>query len=330
MNICSFRNSLTHVPKILMALSLIGSANAWSATTWSGYYDFEVRKQNVENQPTQLQQHHLSTFLQYNAKFVTFFTEIEYEFAPSHKYGTTQKGNFLIETAWANVEISKLLQVKMGTLLVPTWYQRFHYPNVVHTIDRPNMIRNVFPASDNAIMLHGEMFQDSGIALSYMTWIGNGSKETYAGEKNSDGQFSKGARLEAKNFPLFDNSELGLMYMYDPNAAKASHVAGVDLVLDYENIGFNSAFHRNMSTNEYGYYVIPSFTQTITGLHHVTGYLDYNIHEKAGTKTTVMAPGIRYGYGVPLSVKLEYTHSSYNTAAPTSHGVAAQFALFFD
>jgi len=327
--------ALCLLPALLSVVILASPAKA--ATVWQGYYDFEVVKPH--NGGAKLLQHHLSTFIQHNTSIFTLFGEIEYEYAPQF-YGNgssayapaSNYGKFLVETVWANVEFNKLFQLRGGYLLVPTWWQANHYPNIVLTYNRPQIIKTIFPGADNAFMLHGETGTSMG-TFGYKAWLGNGA-EVSPSELNADAAFSKGFRGEARDFLSFmDTSELGIMYAeYPTNGVFGLKSYGVDLLLEKAGFGLNAAYHQNTvstATTKGGYFLIPSYKYQVNRLHSVTPYVSYDVLQKTAGNSTKVSPGIRYGYGTDVSVKAEYTSATSETGA-TSSQVAAQFAYYFN
>lgn len=299
---------------------------------WSGYFDFEYlgKKRNF-------QQHHFSTFLQYNAELVTTFAEIEYEYAPeleSQSDGTgvsSAKGTFLIERVWADLNFSEKLKLRMGKMLVPTWWQTYHYPNIVLTITRPQAIKNVFPGSDTGVMLHGSQPLKDLLSVNYKIWMGNGGGEVNSSQHNEDEESSYGSRVELETSQWIESSYMGLMYLSHPKGDAAHQrldIYGVDLVLEHKGLGLNGAYHWNLESK--GYYWIPSYRYELRENHSVTAYFAFdNLETQLNTDSKKVLRqryfGLRYGYQENLSVKLEYLTDTNNEKQ-----VMSQLAYFFN
>lgn len=280
-----------------------------SEVNWSGYFDFEY-----QSKAQNFQQHHLSTFLQYNSKLVTVFSEVEYEYAPSYEssnngQSTQSSGAFLIETVWADINLREWFKIRLGRHLVPAWWQTFHYPNIVLTVTRPQIIKNIFPEVDTGPMIHGS-YAISTVKLNYKSWLGNGGGEVNNSKDNSDKRKSFGLRGEVEHLPFFDYSHIGFMYMDQPTVgtSERSDIWGVDTILEYKGVGINGAYHwtHNLS----GYYIVPSYRYDFDDTHSLTGYYTYDFKTTGAknfeTKTISRYFGLRYSYQEQLSVKVEH------------------------
>ena len=163
---------------------------------WSGYYDFEYLNRNNEGVGT-FRQHHLSLFLSSATEDDRWrtFSEIEFEDAPDFSF-TEQSGSgsINIESAWLEYKQSDAFRLRMGKLLLPQYWQTYHYPNLTLSTMRPLMVGALFPETIVGLQAHGEWWWRDDRGLSYAGYVGNGRHDADIAMDANDNK-SVGGRL---------------------------------------------------------------------------------------------------------------------------------------
>lgn len=161
----------------------------------SGYVDSEYKMYRDKSGATpEFRIHHLSVFVE--KKFddkLKFFSEVEWEDGPEFE-GATADGKIFLEAVNLDYTFNPMAHVRMGRFFTPAGiWSVDHYPPFVPTQERPAVIRKVFPAITDGLLVHGTVPVGSNF-LNYDAYVGNGSGNTGHGDK--DTHKAKGLKLD--------------------------------------------------------------------------------------------------------------------------------------
>ncbi len=110
-------------------------------------------------------------------------------------------GEVALEQAYIDLTYSKLFGLRAGLLLVPVGIiNEIHEPSTFHGVERPNVERNIIPATwrESGIGLYGELTE----GLKYKAYLMAGLKETGINESGIRGGRQEGFESSTKNIAV--------------------------------------------------------------------------------------------------------------------------------
>jgi hypothetical protein len=202
-----------------------------------GYYDFQFIDADSDVVGSFIQ-NELSIFLRSSTEDEqwTIFSELEFERIDGNDFllgRGAESGELEIETAWLEYRHSDHLRMRAGKLLLPQYWQTYHYPNLTQSTLPPLMVGNVFPKSIVALQASGDWWTDNGRAISYALYVGNGGDAEQHELDQNDNKAVGGRltlRLAGRNKPAWlDTLDLSVSgYVGDDEDGRSESILGFD------------------------------------------------------------------------------------------------------
>ena len=138
-----------------------------------------------------------------------------------------------IETAWLEYRHADWLRARAGKLLLPQYWQTYHYPNLTLSTLPPLMVGNVFPKSIVALQLAGDWWTRNERGISYALYVGNGGNAEHGELDTNDNKAIGGRltlRLAGRNRPAWlDTLDVSVSGYYgDDEDGRSESILGVD------------------------------------------------------------------------------------------------------
>ena len=242
-----------------------------------GYYDF-LYLDATDSQSRSFILNELSLFLRGTTEDErwTFFSELEFELFDGDDFyfgGDAEESEFEVETAWLEYSFSDELQIRAGKLLLPQYWQTYHYPNITLSTRPPAMVGRIFPSNIIGLEAKGDWWFDDQQGISYVAYIGNGG-DSEISEVDQNENKAVGGRLTthfAGSGSLFDTLDFSVSgYSGQDHSNENETVFGLDTQIRIKKWEILSEFAWGdqqveykeideslvqLSTDTYGYYV---------------------------------------------------------------------------
>ncbi len=319
-----------------------------------GYYDFQYIDADNEVVGSFIQ-NELSIFLRSSTEDEqwTVFGELEFERIDGNDYlgsRTKADGDLEIETAWLEYRHNDRFRIRAGKLLLPQYWQSYHYPNLTLSTLAPLMVGNIFPKSIVAMQLIGDWWTANERGISYSLYGGNGGdgelREFDANEHKAIGGRLT-LRLAGRNKPdWLETLDFSVStYLGDDDDGRNQSIVGFDTQIrvgrlellaelahgnqpSYLRRTFDRTWHRDGES--LGFYIQPSYR--ITPQWHVFYRYDYLNLDNSGqtpfdeSRHTL---GTTYRPLPNISLKLELFHSEPENDRLDFNGVASSVVFNF-
>lgn len=298
-----------------------------------GYYDFQYIDADSEVLGSFIQ-NEFSVFLRSTTEDEqwTMFAELEFERINGNDYLASrgaESDDIGIETAWLEYRYSDRFRVRGGKLLLPQYWQTYHYPNLTLSSTPPLMVGNVFPKSIVALQASGDWWTRNERGISYTLYGGNGGDANREGLDRNENKAAGGRltlRLAGKNKPdWLETLDLSVSsYLGDDDNGLGDTVLGADAQirvgpvellaeLAHSNQARSEprlfhAFHRR-DGESLGYYIQPSYR--ISPQWHVFyrfDYLDLDDEGRTPYDEERHTIGVNFRPKPNISLKLEFFH----------------------
>jgi len=202
-----------------------------------GYYDFQYIDADSEVLGSFIQ-NELSIFLRSTTddERWTIFGELEFERIDGNDYLASrgsESGEIEVETAWLEYRHNDRLRIRAGKLLLPQYWQTYHYPNLTLSSVPPLMVGNVFPKSIDALQLSGDWWIANERGISYTLYGGNGGDANRFGLDRNENKALGGRltfHLAGKNKPAWlDTLDFSLSaFLGDDDNGLGETILGAD------------------------------------------------------------------------------------------------------
>ncbi len=299
----------------------------------NGYFDFEYFIDDKRNSPSHFRQHHVSLFLSKRIGRWRIFTELEFEDgADLSASGSQASGNGTIkmEHGWAEFALRKRLDVRVGKILLPQYWNVNHYPSSVLSTHRPLMVRKVFPADTTGLMVQWR--QTVGLMGSTVNlYVGNGqSPDSSRTDDNVNKATGGNLRVHLDRvFSCLRKADVGVGHYseFSPSAGGTVDVTGVDLQLSTRRFELlaEGAFTHSGNSRE-GFYLQPS--TVLSG--ELRSFYRYDSYDSGISRLTRHTVGLNYRPMPQVTVKLEGNHNRDSALQAEEYlGLATSVALFF-
>lgn len=211
-----------------------GREGLFGRLSLNGYFDFQyIIADNNASDSFSLSE--LSVFLRHateDEKWV-LFSELEFEALDGDDFffeDADQTSEFEIETAWLEYKFMDAIRARAGKLLLPQYWQTYHYPNLTLSTRAPAMVGSIFPKDIIGVQAHGDVWFEQGRGLSYAAYVGNGGDSDVSEIDRNDNK-AVGGRLtlhlsSESLFETFDVSASG--YTGRDHDGDSEHVFGFD------------------------------------------------------------------------------------------------------
>lgn len=200
-----------------------------------GYYDF-LFLDATDSKSRSFILNELSLFLRSTTddERWTFFSELEFEVIEGNDFyfgEEVSESEFEIETAWLEYSFSDELQLRTGKLLLPQYWQTYHYPNLTLSTRPPAMVGRIFPSNLVGISGKGDVWFDNQQGFSYVAYVGNGGdSDVNEVDQNENkaigGRFTAHLAGDASSFDTLDFSVSG--YTGQDHDSNNETVLGLD------------------------------------------------------------------------------------------------------
>ncbi len=319
-----------------------------------GYYDFQYIDADNEVVGSFIQ-NELSIFLRSSTEDEqwTVFGELEFERIDGNDYlrsRTGSDGEFEIETAWLEYRHNDRFRVRAGKLLLPQYWQTYHYPNLTLSTLPPLMVGNLFPKSIVAMQIAGDWWTANERGISYALYGGNGGdgdlRELDANEHKAIGGRLT-LRLAGRNRPEWlETLDFSVSaYVGDDDDGRNQSIVGLDTQVrigrvellgelahgnqpSYLRRSLRRAWHRDGES--LGFYVQPSYR--IAPQWHLFYRFDYLELDDRGVTPfdeSRHTLGINFRPRPNISLKLELFHSEPEHKGSDFNGVASSVVFNF-
>lgn len=297
----------------------------------NGYYDFEYLADN-EGGYAHFRQHHISLFIARDWETWRLFTELEWEDGTALKGDgvppATGTGEIKMERGWVEYLPSDAINVRMGKILLPHYWNVNHYPNVVLSTNRPLMVRNIYPTDTTGIMVYGTVYRGS-MGATYRMYAGNGQS---ANDARNDDNVNKatGGRLTFHLGGLIGLNRLdvsGSGYSEQNATDGAFDVWGADAQVNVGRVELLAEYaSRTANTDTEGFYVQPS--ARIAG--ELRAFYRFDSLDNGAFEEWRQTVGLNYRPEPNISLKVEVSDNDSDDPTTTQYEeVAASIALFF-
>lgn len=157
-----------------------------------GYYDVQYLAADSSIVDSFVQ-NELSIFLRHATEDDkwTFFSEIEFELFDSDDFYFSNDGKTTeieIETAWLEYRILDAVRLRAGKLLLPQYWQTYHYPNLTLSTRPPSMVGSIFPKNIIGVEVRGDVWFKGNRGFSYVGYLGNGGDSEITEVDRNDGK----------------------------------------------------------------------------------------------------------------------------------------------
>ena len=319
-----------------------------------GYYDFQYI--NADNEVIgSFIQNELSIFLRSTTEDErwTIFGELEFERVDGNDYVRGFEGeseDHEIETAWLEYRHADWLRVRGGKLLLPQYWQTYHYPNLTLSTLPPLMVGNVFPKSIVAVQLSGDWWSPNGWGVSYALYGGNGGegdrRELDENENKAVGSRLT-LRLAGKNRPEWlDTLDVSVSgYLGDDEYGRGESILGVDTQIRVGRAELQAEFAqgnqsrytrrflpwlRDDAGDALGFYVQPAYQLAPQWhLFYRFDYLDLDDKRWTAFDEQRHTLGVNYRPRPNISLKLEFFHGEPEDHGEDFNGLASSVVFNF-
>lgn len=179
----------------------------------NGYFDFQyIVADNNASDSFSLSE--LSIFLRHETEDEKWilFSELEFEALDGDEFffeDSNQTSDFEIETAWLEYKFLDSIRARAGKLLLPQYWQTYHYPNLTLSTRAPAMVGSIFPKDIIGVQAHGDIWFQQGRGLSYAAYVGNGGDSDVSEIDRNDNKALGGRlTLHLSNETLFETFDL--------------------------------------------------------------------------------------------------------------------------
>jgi hypothetical protein len=319
-----------------------------------GYYDFQYIDADNDVVGSFIQ-NELSIFLRSSTEDEqwTIFSELEFSRIDGNDFLRRRdggEGEFEVETAWLEYRHSDQLRVRGGKLLLPQYWQTYHYPNLTLSTIAPLMVGNIFPKDIVGVQASGDWWTENERGVSYAAYLGNGGDTAFDGLDRNDDKAIGGRltlRLAGRNHPdwldTFDVSISG--YHGDDDGDDESSLLGFDTQIRlgrFEFLGELAHGNRAAYVHPYfrlfwrdsgdslGFYAQPAWRLTpLWHLFYRYDYLDLDEHGWTPWDETRHTLGVNFRPKPNISLKLEFFHGQPEAHGEDFSGVASSIVFNF-
>jgi hypothetical protein len=319
-----------------------------------GYADIQFGADSREDSGSFIQ-NEVSLFLRAQSpdERWTLFSELEFDRIDGDDFLTDRGGSSMeveFETAWAEFRHSDRLKIRGGKLLLPQYWQTFHYPNLTMSTLAPLMSGNVFPKSINAVQVSGDRWSGDDRGVGYAVFAGHGGDTARVELEQNDG-FAVGGRLTLRlagaNGPAwldtFDFSISGLAS--DDSHGRDEFVLGFDTQIRAGRLEILSEFAAGTKARDHG--DLRDRLQGASGdtlgfylqaawriapkwhLFYRYDYLDLNDEAVAERDESRHTFGVNFRPRPRISLKLEGFHSDPEGNREDYEGIAGSIVVNF-
>lgn len=319
-----------------------------------GYYDFQYIDADNDVVGSFIQ-NELSIFLRSTTEDErwTIFGELEFERIDGNDYVVgegDESGELEIETAWLEYRHSDRFRVRGGKLLLPQYWQTYHYPNLTLSTLAPLMVGNVFPKSIVALQAAGDWWTANERGISYALYAGNGGDGEAHEVDQNDNKAVGGRltlRLAGKHRPAWlDTLDFSVSGNYgDNDRGQSEGILGLDTQIRvgrfellselargnqprYYATGF--PFFTERSGESLGFYVQPAYR--LSPEWHVFyryDYLDLNSGAWTPLDGERHTAGVNFRPEPNISLKLEFFHGEPEGPGADYNGLAGSVVFNF-
>ncbi len=279
----------------------------------SGYYSFEYADDDKAGSPGEFKQHNLSLFIDKRIDKYRFFTELEFEYAPTHE-GTGGEaegaGEINVERAWMQYNHADWLKLRGGKILLPQYWTVNHYPSITVSTSTPLMVKNVFPFDIVGVGADGTHYFDNDWGASYAAFVGNGDAPNPGKDDVTDDK-SFGGKLTA-HVPFFDRFDVGgSFYIGEDRNRGKKYIWGTETQFNIGNFELLTELAYGSGPVSLGYYAQPSyeFIPKWTAFYRV-GERDDDTSIEGPNDSVRHTWGLRYQPIPPVSLKAEIYHDT--------------------
>lgn len=319
-----------------------------------GYADIQFGADSREDSGSFIQ-NEVSLFLRAQSpdERWTLFSELEFDRIDGDDFLTDRGGSSMeveFETAWAEFRHSDRLRVRGGKLLLPQYWQTFHYPNLTMSTLAPLMSGNIFPKSINALQASGDRWFGDDRGFGYAVFAGHGGDTARVELEQNDGLAVGGRltlRLAGANGPTwldtFDVSISGLAS--DDSDGRDEFVLGFDTQIRAGRLEILSEFAtgteardpgnlrarlRGASGDTLGFYLQAAWrVASKWHLFYRYDYLDLNDEAIAERDESRHTFGVNFRPRPRVSLKLEAFHSDPEGNREDYEGIAGSIVVNF-
>lgn len=213
-----------------------------------GYYDVQYLNAEDSNVGSFVQ-NELSIFLQHTTEDErwTFFSEIEFEVLEGDEFFFSDEertSEIEIETAWVEYLVSDELQVRAGKLLLPQYWQTYHYPNITLSTRQPSMVGRIFPKDIIGLEVRGDWWWNDQRGLSYVIYIGNGGDSEFSEvDRNDNTAIGGHLTIRLAGDGIFDTLDIGVSaYSGRDHSDENETIFGFDTQIRVKNFELLSEF----------------------------------------------------------------------------------------
>ena len=319
-----------------------------------GYYDFQYIDADNEVVGSFIQ-NELSIFLRSSTEDEqwTVFGELEFERIDGNDYLRSRNegdGDLEIETAWLEYRHNDRFRVRAGKLLLPQYWQTYHYPNLTFSTLPPLMVGKVFPKSIVALQFAGDWWTSNERGISYALYGGNGGDGELRALDANEHKAIGGRitlRLAGSKKPVWlETLDFSVSaYAGDDDDGRNQSIVGIDTQIRVGRLELLGELARsNQPSNlrrsvlhpwrrdgeSLGFYVQPSYR--ITPQWHMFYRYDYLNLDNSGVTPfdeTRHTLGVNYRPRPNISLKLELFHSEPEIKGGDFNGVASSVVFNF-
>lgn len=190
-----------------------GREGLFGRVSLHGYYDFQYMVADDATADSFVL-NELSIFLRHASEDEkwTLFSELEFDVFDSDEFffeDRDRRSEFEIETAWLEYRFIDAIRVRAGKLLLPQYWQTFHYPNLTLSTLPPSMVGSIFPKDVIGVEVRGDVWFEEGRGISYAAYVGNGGdSEISEVDRNNNNAIGGRLTLHLSRDGLFDTFDL--------------------------------------------------------------------------------------------------------------------------
>jgi len=324
---------------LFCCLGLTLNPAAYAATELSGYFDTEYTIPDVgKGGPGTFDVHHLSVILQHEASVFKFFAETEFEHVASIEdnedgSGANGRGKIYVERAWAEWNYSNYVNIRTGQIQTPTLWQSNHYPNLIPSVTRPQMVRNIFKKD----FLGAKMYGDLPAGLNYKVWTMRGDEATTTSSVTGHttagvrrGGFSYAGRIGYKQDLSSETAiDIGLVAAHysDPTTLNPR---GIEINLQWSDLTLWTEFAIDRAIN--GVYALVSYEFEIGKESSIAPFIIFD-HLKEASRNSPsdrIIGGINYKPLISIAAKVEGVRAFASNGNKATTDINLQFVYFFN
>ncbi len=334
----------------LLVFVLLSSPTVYAANV-SGFINFEYNQFNIGGKSSNPDQNppfggfdlqRIGIDFEHDQDIFTAIAQLQIEHGAQFRdMGTgsgaaaaspTAFGEVGLERGWIQARFDELFHLKLGKELIPTLWEREHYPSLYMSISEPQIEENVFQEYIIGALAEGTL----PWGFLYNLWLNNAENTLTSSGGHSVASDKTtlppdyGGRFGWQNAGDDYSMYFGALLVKEQNV-QSDTVYGFETALKWKSFSLWSEYSRALITR--GYYLLPSYTFYLKAGTELTLYIlfdSFNNDVVGPQSRNIAGFGLNYKPKPYLTLKAEEMWTQANNAEQASQAFRLGFIYHFD